>query len=191
MRQCNVTRLTRYAIALIDFPNSLNHGNLHFLLQKILELNLVEIVKQFFVGGNNSLRGFRSRSVGPGTYFAGNGVFIPDQTGDIKLELNSELRPHISGPLYGALFLEAGNIWLFNDSNYTQKAGAKFTSKFLSQLAIDAGVGIRFDIQVFVLRLDIGVPLRKPWESGYSFNFGNSDWRRQNIVYNLAIGYPF
>ncbi|MES2882167.1 MAG: BamA/TamA family outer membrane protein [Bacteroidota bacterium] len=148
-------------------------------------------VKQFFVGGNNSLRGFRSRSVGPGTYFAGSGTVIPDQTGDIKLELNTELRPHISGPLYGALFVDAGNIWLFNNETYTQKQGAKFSSKFISQLAIDAGAGIRFDIQVFVLRLDVGVPIRKPWDNNYRINFGSRDWRRENIIYNLAIGYPF
>src|SRR4030095_12147859 len=64
--------------------------------------NSVELpyIKQFFIGGNNSLRGFRSRSVGPGTYID-NSTFIPDQTGDIKLEFNTELRPRISGPLYG------------------------------------------------------------------------------------------
>lgn len=155
----------------------------------------VPYVKQFFVGGNNSLRGFRSRSVGPGVYLPTNSDIIPDQTGDIKLELNTEFRPHISGPLYGAFFLEAGNIWLFNDSTYTRKPGAKFTSRFLSQLAVDAGVGIRLDINIFVIRLDLGFPLRKPWESTPwvidQVNFGNRQWRRENIVYNLAIGYPF
>jgi outer membrane protein insertion porin family len=153
-------------------------------------------VKQFFIGGNNSLRGFRSRSVGPGVFFPNNPQnFIPDQTGDIKLEMNTEFRPHISGPLYGAVFLEAGNIWLWNDSNFTRKPGAEFTGKFLTQLAVDAGIGIRFDLNVFVIRLDAGFPLRKPWEDNpwviNQINFGNQQWRRENIVYNLAIGYPF
>jgi len=153
-------------------------------------------VKQFFVGGNNSLRGFRSRSVGPGIYIPTNARdLIPDQTGDIKLELNTEFRPHISGPLYGAVFLEAGNIWLWNDSSYTRKPGAQFTSKFLGQLAVDAGIGIRLDITVFVIRLDVGFPLRKPWEKNpwviNQINLGSQQWRRDNIVYNLAIGYPF
>jgi outer membrane protein insertion porin family len=155
----------------------------------------VPYVKQFFVGGNNSLRGFRSRSVGPGVYLPERGDIIPDQTGDIKLEFNTEFRPHISGPLYGAIFLEAGNIWLFNDSTYTRKPGAKFTSRFLSQLAVDAGVGIRLDIQVFVIRLDVGFPLRKPWERDpwviNQINFGSRQWRQENLIYNLAIGYPF
>jgi outer membrane protein insertion porin family len=160
--------------------------------------NSVQIpyVKQFFVGGNNSLRGFRSRSVGPGIYFPVNSKdFIPDQTGDIKLEVNTEFRPHISGPLFGAIFLEAGNIWLKNDSNYTQKPGGKFTGKFLNQLAVDAGLGIRLDLTVFVIRLDVGFPLRKPWEQNpwvlNQIDFNSGRWKRENIVYNLAIGYPF
>ncbi len=157
-------------------------------------------IKQFFTGGNNSLRGFRSRSVGPGTYFPKTisgkpSSIIPDQTGDIKLEINTEFRPHISGPLYGAIFLEGGNIWLVNDSSYTHKAGAQFTSKFLSQLAVDAGVGIRLDITLFVIRFDVAFPLRKPWVVPPSvirdINFIDPAWRRQNLVYNLAIGYPF
>lgn len=153
-------------------------------------------IKQFFVGGNTSLRGFRSRSVGPGIYFPTNSTRIfPDQTGDIKLEFNTEFRPHISGPLYGALFIDAGNIWLWNNSTYTQKPGAVFTSKFLNQLAVDAGAGIRFDITVFVIRLDVGFPLRKPWLQNpwviNQINIGNQQWRRENVIYNLAIGYPF
>jgi len=153
-------------------------------------------IKQFFVGGNNSLRGFRSRSVGPGTYrypFITN--FLPDETGDIKLELNTEFRPRISGPLYGALFLDAGNIWLMNDSNYTHKPGGKFTGKFLNQLAVDAGFGLRLDITLFVIRFDVGFPLRKPWVIPpwvlNQLQLNKQQGRRENIIYNLAIGYPF
>lgn len=160
--------------------------------------NSVELpyIKQFFVGGNNSLRGFRSRSVGPGVYVSNSDLnIIPDQTGDIKMEFNSEFRPKITGPLYGALFLDAGNIWLFNDSTYTKRPGGKFSSKFLSQLAMDVGAGIRLDITLFVIRFDVGFPIRKPWESDpwviNQINFGNADWRKKNLVYNLAIGYPF
>lgn len=161
--------------------------------------NSIEIpfIKQFFVGGNNSLRGFRSRSVGPGTYMdtAFRAEFLPDQTGDIKFEVNTELRPRISGPLYGAIFLDAGNVWLKNDDKWTGKPGAKFSSKFLNQLAVDAGVGIRLDIQLFVLRLDVAFPLRKPWEENpwvmKNISLLDREWRRPNLIYNFAIGYPF
>jgi outer membrane protein assembly factor BamA len=153
-------------------------------------------IKQFFVGGNNSLRGFRSRSVGPGIYKNVRVTnFLPDETGDIKVEFNTEFRPRISGPLYGAIFFDAGNIWLVNDSNYTKKPGAQFSGKFLSQLAMDVGVGLRFDITLFIIRFDVGFPIRKPWEQNPwvmdQIRFSEKAWRRENIIYNVGIGYPF
>jgi outer membrane protein assembly factor BamA len=152
-------------------------------------------IKQFFVGGNNSIRAFRSRSVGPGTYplLATSNDFFPDQTGDIKLDLSTEFRPHISGPLYGALFIDAGNIWLVNED--TSRPGSKFSKNFLNELAIGAGVGLRLDIVLFVIRFDVGVPIKKPWEESpwawQQIRMGNKLLRRENIMYNLAIGYPF
>ncbi|WP_227990581.1 BamA/TamA family outer membrane protein [Flavisolibacter ginsenosidimutans] len=154
-------------------------------------------IKQYFSGGNNSLRGFRSRTVGPGSYLAlpTSQGYIPDQTGDLKLELNTELRPKISGPLYGAVFVDAGNIWLAN--NDSTRPGATFGKDFLKQLAMDAGVGIRLDIQLFVIRLDLAFPIRKPWQTPGNrwvlndVRFGDPTWRRDNLVFNLAIGYPF
>jgi outer membrane protein assembly factor BamA len=155
-------------------------------------------VKQFFVGGNNSLRAFRSRSVGPGTYlpltYADEG-YAPDQSGDIKLELNSELRIKLVNMVFGALFVDAGNIWLFNEN--LDKPGAKFTNKFISELAVGAGVGIRFDINILVLRLDVAFPLRKPFLDPKNrwvireIDLRNPGWRKDNLVFNLAIGYPF
>jgi outer membrane protein insertion porin family len=54
------------------------------------------------------------------------------------------------------------------------------------------GVGLRLDIKIFVIRFDVAFPIRKPWEQGTSdIQIGNSQWRRENIIYNLAIGYPF
>lgn len=154
-------------------------------------------IKQFFAGGNNSIRAFRSRSVGPGAYHPvdRSWQYISDQTGDIKLEFNTEVRPKISGPLYGALFFDIGNVWLYNDSSWTGKSKAQFTGEFMKQLAAGAGVGLRLDIQLFVIRLDVAVPLRKPWESNpwvmSQVDFKDPFWRRENIVFNLAIGYPF
>jgi len=151
-------------------------------------------IKQFFVGGNNSLRGFRSRSVGPGTYRNPRLTnFLPDETGDIKLEFNTEFRPRISGPLYGAIFFDAGNVWLVSDSIYTKKSGAQFTGKFLSQLAMDVGAGLRLDITLFVIRFDVAIPIRKPWEQNpwVMSQVNQHTWPKENIVYNVGIGYPF
>ncbi|MBD0366248.1 MAG: BamA/TamA family outer membrane protein, partial [Flavisolibacter sp.] len=113
-------------------------------------------IKQFFAGGTNSIRAYRSRSVGPGTYHQVTGRFFADQTGDLKLEMNTEYRPHLSGPFYGAVFIDAGNIWLKNED--PSRPGSKFTSKFLSELAVGGGAGLRVDITLFVIRLDVAFP---------------------------------
>ncbi|MES1214942.1 MAG: BamA/TamA family outer membrane protein [Bacteroidota bacterium] len=153
-------------------------------------------IKQFFVGGNNSLRAFRSRSVGPGTYhYPEQTDFLPDQSGDIKLELNSELRAKLFSIVNGAIFVDAGNTWLYNAD--TARPGGQFSKQFLKELAVGTGVGLRFDVTFLVLRLDVAFPLRKPYlPDGQRWvinqiNFGDPDWRKQNIIYNIAIGYPF
>ncbi|MEP7319750.1 MAG: BamA/TamA family outer membrane protein [Panacibacter sp.] len=155
-------------------------------------------IKSFFAGGANDIRAFRARSLGPGSYYAGNaGIvgFLPDQPGDIKIELNTEFRAKLFSVFYGALFIDAGNIWLLRDD--PSKPGSKFTNKFLNDFAAGAGAGLRIDVSFFVLRLDVAFPIRKPYILEGSkwvlkdINFGSSDWRKQNLVYNLAIGYPF
>ena len=152
-------------------------------------------IKQFFSGGNNSIRAFRSRSVGPGTFKDTlNKDFLPDQTGDIKLELNTELRMKFSPILELAAFVDAGNIWLYRKN--PEKPGAEFSKDFLKQLAVGTGVGIRLDFTFFLIRLDVAFPLRKPYLVGNEWvidqiDFLNKNWRSDNIIYNLAIGYPF
>jgi len=154
-------------------------------------------IKQFYSGGTTSLRGFRARTVGPGTYRpdVAPDAFFPDQTGDIKLEFNSELRVKLISIVYLGLFVDAGNIWLKNESAY--KTGAKFTSSFMKELAVDAGVGLRFDLNILTLRTDFAIPIRKPWLPGGpswvfdDIDFSSSQWRKENIVFNLAIGLPF
>ncbi len=156
-------------------------------------------VKAFFAGGTNDIRAFRARSLGPGSYYAGNAatstVSLPDQPGDLKLELNSEWRFKLFSVLYGALFVDAGNIWTIrNDSS---RPGSQFTSGFLKQFAIGVGTGLRVDVSYFVLRLDFSIPVRKPFlpeGSRWVFNkiaFGDDEWVKQNLIFNLAIGYPF
>jgi outer membrane protein assembly factor BamA len=144
--------------------------------------------QQFFIGGTNSLRGFRARSIGPGSYVPAVDVthasgFLPDESGDIKIEANVEYRPKLFSIVYGALFVDAGNIW--NLRPHPGLPGAAFGKNFLNQIAVDAGFGLRFDITVLVLRTDLGIPVRQPY-GGQPLHF---DWN--NRVFNLAIGYPF
>lgn len=155
-------------------------------------------IKQFFIGGNNSLRAFRSRSVGPGHYVAPNvntKGFFPDQSGDIKLEFNTEFRAKLNNIIEGAFFIDAGNIWLYNENPL--KPGAKFSGNWFKELAVGTGVGVRFDITILILRLDIGIPLKKAYlplgEQWVIRNLDpkNKEWRQENIILNLAIGYPF
>lgn len=154
-------------------------------------------IKQFFVGGTNSIRAFRARTIGPGSYNfeVDDNSFLPDQSGDLKLELNTEFRADLFSIVEGALFVDAGNIWLLNEDE--QKPGAAFSGDFLSELAVGTGVGLRFDLQFLILRTDLAFPIRVPYyEKGNRWvldqvDFGNSQWRRDNLVFNLAIGYPF
>lgn len=158
-------------------------------------------VKQFFIGGTNSLRGFRARTLGPGTYRDPNiaaGEIAADQSGDIKLEFNTEYRPKIAGIVKGALFIDAGNIWLQREeTGPLARPGVKFSKDFMKELAVDAGLGLRFDLTFLVLRTDLAFPIRKPWLPENErwvlndINFGDRNWRRENLIFNLAIGYPF
>ncbi len=155
-------------------------------------------IKQFFIGGTNSIRAFRARSIGPGSYLPETTTeFLPDQSGDMKIEVNTEYRAKLFSVIHGALFVDAGNIWLLNDDPDNPKPGGKFTSKFLNDFAVGTGAGLRFDLSFLVLRLDLAFPLRVPYlEDGKRWvidqiKFGDPTWRRDNLIFNIAIGYPF
>jgi len=153
--------------------------------------------KQFFSGGPNSIRAFQINSVGPGTYLkdvATTGFL--QLGGDIKLETNAEYRFGIYRFLKGALFLDAGNVWL--QKSNPANIGSPFTfNSFMNELAVGAGVGLRVDVSFFVLRFDLAMPLRKPWLADNNrwvinqINFTSPSWRSNNLVLNFAIGYPF
>jgi outer membrane protein assembly factor BamA len=150
-------------------------------------------VKQFFSGGTNSLRAFRARSVGPGSYASTEGTdALVDQTGDIKFEANAEYRFTLAGYFKGAFFADAGNIWLQHDD--PQRPGGKFEwDNALSELAVGAGLGLRFDPDVIVVRLDIATPLRDPsLAAGDRWTFDDLKPKIfDNVIFNIAIGYPF
>ena len=151
-------------------------------------------IKQFFVGGLNSLRGFQIREIGPGGYKdstinienpgANQSSLFVDQTGDMKVELNMELRFDIYKWLKGAAFIDAGNIWLVRDDQ-TRPEGVFDLNKFWRQFGVNFGAGVRLDFNYFVIRLDYGVPIRDPRIED------NNKWTISKGQFNLAIGYPF
>ncbi len=155
-------------------------------------------VKQFYAGGTNSIRAFRARSLGPGTYQPPdslNNVLI-DQTGEIKLEANMEYRFPILGYLKGAVFTDMGNVWLAREDSL--RPGGKFeATQFYKEFAVGLGVGLRIDVDLVVLRFDWAFPVRKPYlPEGQRWVFDKIDpfdkpWRRENLIWNISIGYPF
>ncbi len=153
--------------------------------------------RQFVIGGSNSLRGFVPRQLGPGRVLTTpeQQIAYPQIGGDYKLEMQTELRFPLVSKLRGALFVDAGNIWSKNALIFGEEA--RLTRQFMKDIAVDGGIGIRLDITVLIIRLDVGIPLRKPWLPRGSewvidqISLGNSSWRKENIVLNVGIGYPF
>jgi outer membrane protein assembly factor BamA len=159
--------------------------------------NMLPFSKQYIIGGSNSIRGFRIRQLGPGSYLPS----LDDQRyffiigGDYKFLINTELRIPIIGGLATAVFLDAGNIWT-KDTFLFGKAG-QLKKNSLSELAVAGGFGIRYDLKILLIRMDFGTPMRKPYfpkEERWvldKIDFSSGAWRRQNLIFNIAIGYPF
>ncbi len=145
---------------------------------------------QFYVGGANSVRAFTVRTVGPGTFRSPSGskYSYMDQTGDLKLEANAELRARLIGNLHGAVFLDVGNVWLMRAD--AQRPGGKFSASALRELAVGTGLGVRYDLDFLVLRFDVGVGLHAPYETGKS-GWYNIPKFKDGMAYHFAIGYPF
>ncbi|MEI7980776.1 MAG: BamA/TamA family outer membrane protein, partial [Bacteroidota bacterium] len=144
--------------------------------------------KAFFAGGANGMRGWKMYYLGPGSYHSDvENTF--NQIGDIQLEANVEYRFPIYHWMRGALFMDAGNIWLLKEA--VDLPGGKFIfPDFINQIAIDAGFGIRLDFDFFIFRLDPAIPLRVPW---YPANdrWYFSKMQFKDIIWNFGIGYPF
>lgn len=145
--------------------------------------------EQFYVGGANSIRAFGVRTIGPGKYTTVSRLSYLDQTGDIKLQLNLEYRFNIFGSLYGATFLDAGNVWALRNDGY--RTGGQFKlQNALKEMAVGTGIGIRYDLEFLVLRLDWGVGLHVPYETTRS-GFYNIPRFKDGQTLHLAVGYPF
>ena len=123
--------------------------------------------EQFYCGGANSVRAFTVRSIGPGSYRAPadqiNGYF--DQTGTFTFIANMEYRFPILGPLHGALFLDAGNVWTLKNEA-SRPGGQLKANSFFKDLALGTGIGLRFDISMLIIRGDLGIGIHAPYDTG-------------------------
>ena len=144
----------------------------------------------FSIGGANSIRAFSLRSIGPGSYNpAHSGYSYIDQMGDLKFEMNLEYRFPIIGSLGGALFADAGNVWLMR--NNEDHPGGSFKLRNLGkELALGTGLGLRYDLDFIVVRFDVGVGLHAPYDTGKS-GYYNMPKFGKSLGYHFAIGYPF
>ena len=156
--------------------------------------DVLPLIKQYFAGGTSDIRAFQARSIGPGGFEpeGDENVFV-DQSGDIKLEANFEYRFRIFEKLEWAIFIDAGNIWLFNNDPDRPFGSFNFNT-FMDQVAVGTGLGIRYITNFIIIRLDYGFPLRIPFIEGnnkwvwQNNNFDNYDF---SGVFNFGIGYPF
>ena len=170
--------------------------------------------ERFYAGGANSIRAFTVRSVGPGSFagIPGNKQFAyMMQNGDLKLVGNLEYRTRLFGSLGGALFLDVGNVWNWEDIQFDQSdfddsdedlqlidginqwlKGTKLQmTKFADQLAVGTGAGLRYNLGFLVIRIDWGLALHVPYTTSRSRYFFNWDRFRDAQALHFAIGYPF
>lgn len=186
----------QFAKADIDFRYHFKLGNEQLIATRLFagygmpygNSDVMPYVKQYYSGGPYSVRAFQIRSLGPGTY-DGDGNRQSnyfDRTGNIRLEANVEYRFPIISFLKGAVFADAGNIWN-SKGNEVYNYEDKFTSSFISELGMGAGIGLRVDVQGFVVRFDLAAPFHDPAkDKGERFNFDVS-----HPIFNFGIGYPF
>lgn len=205
----------QYAKADVDFRYYLKWGVEQVLVTRLYagwgipygNSNTMPFVKQFFSGGPYSVRAFKIRSLGPGTFSSENDgtTSFFDQSGNLRLEGNLEYRFPIFSYLKGAVFADAGNVWLTNDPEISDDESAegiafnerlrlqgKFGKDWAKELGIGIGFGLRVDIQSFVIRLDLASPLQVPYlPEGERIRTPFFDGGSNNLVFNFAIGYPF
>ena len=147
--------------------------------------------EQFYIGGANSVRAFSARSIGPGGYPPDKEdkfSFI-NHVGDIRMEANVEYRFRIISDLHGAVFLDAGNVWLMRKEE-NRPHGELTLKNFAKQIALGTGVGLRYDLDFLVFRLDLGIGLHDPYDTGKS-GYYNIPKFKDSMALHFAIGYPF
>lgn len=154
--------------------------------------------RQYYAGGTNGIRAFEARTLGPGIAPLDTALnnFV-NQTGELKLEASAEYRFDLAKYLEGALFVDLGNVWQIGNKESPHnniKENFKF-NRFLKDIAVGTGIGLRLDFSYFIIRGDVAIPLRKQWDGTSGFKWINTNRYKlegtENFVINIAIGYPF
>ena len=148
--------------------------------------------KRYYAGGANGVRGWAVRGLGPGCYVSRNGTIdYINQSGDIKLDLSLEYRMHMFWKLDGAVFVDAGNIWIMYD--YSDQPGGVFLwNEFYKQIAASYGLGIRLDLNFLVLRLDAAMKAVNPVHAEGPLRYPIVHPRfKRDFAWHFAVGYPF
>lgn len=144
--------------------------------------------KSFYAGGTNGMRGWQFRTLGPGEFKNENDYDI-EHIGDLQMEFNVEYRFPIYAIVKGAIFSDMGNIWTLSNNESFQGGQFKFDT-FYKQIAVDAGFGLRFDFNFFLIRLDLAAPMCDPsYDQPHRWRVSKLGW--DDIVWNFGIGYPF
>ena len=144
--------------------------------------------KSFYGGGPSNIRAWRIRTLGPGGFVNTTGSTL-ERVGDISLTFNIEDRFKLFSIFEGAIFADAGNVWLLRESSEFPDGEFKF-DKFLSQIALGAGLGLRANISILTLRLDFAIPIYDPGSTSDN-HWTISKFQWSNIVTNFGIDYPF
>jgi outer membrane protein insertion porin family len=154
----------------------------------------IPFLKQFYVGGPNSIRAWRIRGIGPGNTLGDTTKSAQYQTGDIKLEANVEWRFPLFWRLESALFVDMGNVWRIKTESVTlPTTSGYFSSDFYKNIAIGSGVALRFDFSYVLLRIDVGYRLRYPYllENKTTYWDFNNIGRLSKWNWNFGLGLPF
>ena len=189
-------RFAQYARANIEVSNRINIGDYNQISWRLYagggvpygNSNSVPFERLFFAGGSNSMRGWQVRSLGPGSVAADTVSSYPNQLGNIRLELNLEYRVNVAGGFNLGFFFDAGNVWM--NSKGEKRPEARFRiNEFYKQLAFNTGIGIRYDFDYFLIRLDWGWKLHNPTLEKHRRWL--SQFRIKDTALHFAIGFPF
>jgi outer membrane protein insertion porin family len=166
------------------------------------EESIIPFERRYFAGGANFLRGWRLRSVGPGSFSTAGNLQVA-RSGEMIVVGNAEYRFTIFDGYFdfaGALFVDAGNVWNIKEDQLIPEGTFRWNT-FYSEFAINSGLGLRIDFDFLILRIDRGVPI---WDPNFSIDKrlvfreplqrrapDENIWILEASVWNIAIGYPF